>query len=148
MIALLLPPIPVAVRTGFSAHLILNVIFLILAWIPAILHAWYVLLRYDADGNKRARRASRRSVEKVGATDDARVAALKKDDPLDEKMELERGMGHQQGWYAPPPAAAKMAQPQGQDEIQKVEVPQQQEPPTYVSPTGNQAPEYARDMKY
>ena len=127
LIALLFPPLPVAIRKGCSGHLILNIILLLLAWFPAVLHAWYVLIEYDKDGQKRIDRRIRR------ARDEQRVEVLQQG----EKGPLEGG--NMQGWYAPPVApgsgvgARGVQQRDEEREIQPVVRPQ--------------TPEYARDVK-
>lgn len=124
LVAIFFPPLPVAIRKGCSGHLVLNIILLLLAWIPAVLHAWYVILEYDNDGQKKVHRRIRK------ARDEERVGALKKEAAENEKIPVDEGSGNQQGWYGPQPT-----QTQAQ-EIQSQPVPQKQE-----------VPEYARDVK-
>ncbi|KAF2216589.1 hypothetical protein CERZMDRAFT_9564, partial [Cercospora zeae-maydis SCOH1-5] len=44
ILAIILPPVPVVIRRGCSAHILLNILLCILGWIPGILHAWYIIL--------------------------------------------------------------------------------------------------------
>jgi uncharacterized membrane protein YqaE (UPF0057 family) len=46
VLAFILPPLAVFARTGCNADFVLNIVFTILGWIPGILHAWYIILRY------------------------------------------------------------------------------------------------------
>lgn len=44
IIAIFLPPLAVALRTGCGAQLLLNILLTILGWIPGVIHAWIVIL--------------------------------------------------------------------------------------------------------
>lgn len=142
LVALLFPPLPVAIRKGFSGHLILNIILLILAWIPAVIHAWYVLWAYDRNGRRKSDRKAQCAMEQE------RVAVLE-----NEKTAAEMGMGNQQGYYGPTP----MAQHAEVTKIEQEIPPQQgQQPPEYArdekneilpQPQQQEVPEYARDLK-
>lgn len=46
LLAFLFPPIPVAVKTGFSCELLLNVILFALFWLPGFIHACYVISKH------------------------------------------------------------------------------------------------------
>jgi len=48
LLAIILPPLPVAIKMGLSGHFWLNVLLTILGWIPGIIHAWYIILTYKA----------------------------------------------------------------------------------------------------
>lgn len=45
IIALLLPPLAVFLRTGCSGTLLLNIILCCFAWIPGMIHAVYIVGR-------------------------------------------------------------------------------------------------------
>lgn len=44
--AFILPPLGVFLETGCNADFLINILLTILGWIPGIIHAMYVLLRY------------------------------------------------------------------------------------------------------
>ncbi|KAK3900525.1 hypothetical protein C8A05DRAFT_17179 [Staphylotrichum tortipilum] len=47
LLAVLFPPLPVWVKRGLcSADSILNILLLILGYIPGLLHAWYIIAKY------------------------------------------------------------------------------------------------------
>ncbi|GAM88971.1 hypothetical protein ANO11243_070050 [Dothideomycetidae sp. 11243] len=46
IIALFLPPIPVLIRRGCGAEFLISIGLTVLAWIPGIIYAWYIILRY------------------------------------------------------------------------------------------------------
>ncbi|EUC64363.1 stress response RCI peptide protein, putative [Rhizoctonia solani AG-3 Rhs1AP] len=41
-IALLVPPIPVFIKRGCSADVLINILLWVLGWIPGVIHAWSV----------------------------------------------------------------------------------------------------------
>ncbi|KIJ97727.1 hypothetical protein K443DRAFT_681292 [Laccaria amethystina LaAM-08-1] len=43
--AILLPPLPVFMKRGCEIDLWINIILCIFAWIPGIIHAWWVIAR-------------------------------------------------------------------------------------------------------
>lgn len=49
ILACFCPPIVVFIKLGFSPHLLLNIVLFMLAGIPGILHAWYIVLKYPDD---------------------------------------------------------------------------------------------------
>ncbi|KAI5205031.1 hypothetical protein E4T39_03156 [Aureobasidium subglaciale] len=53
LLAIILPPLPVAKRTGIDHHFVINIILTICGWIPGVLHAWYIILRFP-DGKRAA----------------------------------------------------------------------------------------------
>ncbi|KAG2161344.1 hypothetical protein VTO58DRAFT_110204 [Aureobasidium pullulans] len=55
LLAIVLPPLACAARTGCDHHFIINIILTICGWIPGVLHAWYIILRFP-DGKDAARR--------------------------------------------------------------------------------------------
>ncbi|KAJ1302013.1 hypothetical protein OPQ81_000848 [Rhizoctonia solani] len=46
-LALLVPPIPVFVKRGCSADVIINILLWILGWIPGVIHAWWIISKYE-----------------------------------------------------------------------------------------------------
>jgi len=44
--AILLPPLGVFLEIGFSGHFWLNIILTLLGYIPGIIHALYIILKY------------------------------------------------------------------------------------------------------
>ncbi|GAB7354225.1 hypothetical protein MBLNU459_g4768t2 [Dothideomycetes sp. NU459] len=57
IIAIFLPPLAVLLRTGCGGSFLINIVLTILGWIPGILHAWYVIVRYPS--HRRVRRERR-----------------------------------------------------------------------------------------
>ncbi|TKA66958.1 hypothetical protein B0A55_09030 [Friedmanniomyces simplex] len=53
LLAIFLPPLAVLLRTGCDGNFLLNIILLFLGWIPAVLHAWYVILAHPSAGQRR-----------------------------------------------------------------------------------------------
>ncbi|KKZ60115.1 hypothetical protein EMCG_05140 [[Emmonsia] crescens] len=52
IIAVLFPPIAVWVKVGVcSADSLINIALLILGYVPGLLHAWYIILKYPEDDN-------------------------------------------------------------------------------------------------
>ncbi|PQE22982.1 Plasma membrane proteolipid 3 protein [Rutstroemia sp. NJR-2017a BBW] len=47
IIAIFLPPVAVFLKTGLGADFVINICLTILAWIPGVLHAWYVISKND-----------------------------------------------------------------------------------------------------
>lgn len=45
VLAIIFPPLVVAIETGCGIDLCINLLFTLLGWIPGILHAWYILCR-------------------------------------------------------------------------------------------------------
>ncbi len=43
ILALLLPPVAVALRHGIGKDFLINVLLTLLGWIPGVIHAFYVL---------------------------------------------------------------------------------------------------------
>ncbi|KAK5137234.1 hypothetical protein LTR08_000204 [Meristemomyces frigidus] len=44
IIAVFLPPVAVVIRAGCGASLLINIVLLFLGWLPAVFHAWFVIL--------------------------------------------------------------------------------------------------------
>ena len=47
-IALFLPPLAVLLRRGCSLDLLINLLLTFHGWLPGVLHAWYIVLRYNS----------------------------------------------------------------------------------------------------
>ncbi|KAF2225857.1 hypothetical protein BDZ85DRAFT_279518 [Elsinoe ampelina] len=62
LLAVFLPPVAVLVRRGCRGSFWLNILLTILGWIPGVIHAWYVILRYPTVTVDRAAPAPRRTV--------------------------------------------------------------------------------------
>ena len=45
-LAVLLPPLPVAVKRGFSLDLLINVVLFIFLYLPGLIHALYIISKY------------------------------------------------------------------------------------------------------
>ncbi|KAK0744909.1 hypothetical protein B0T21DRAFT_358640 [Apiosordaria backusii] len=57
IMAIFLPPVAVFLKRGCDAHFFLNILLTILAWLPGMIHAMYVVVRYPGDlGDRRARK--------------------------------------------------------------------------------------------
>lgn len=47
VMAVILPPLPVAIKSGVcSGAFFLNILLFILAYIPGVIHAWYIILKH------------------------------------------------------------------------------------------------------
>lgn len=46
VLAVFLPPLAVIVRRGCRGSFWLNILLTILGWLPGVIHAWYIILRY------------------------------------------------------------------------------------------------------
>jgi uncharacterized membrane protein YqaE (UPF0057 family) len=46
-LAIWLPFLPVAMRRGCSADLLINIMLCILGWIPGVIHAWYIISKTE-----------------------------------------------------------------------------------------------------
>ncbi len=46
ILAILLPPVGVFMEVGFKGHFWLNVLLTLLGYIPGIIHALYVIMKY------------------------------------------------------------------------------------------------------
>jgi len=44
IIAIFIPPLVVLLRAGCGANLLINIVLLFLGWIPAVLHAWFIII--------------------------------------------------------------------------------------------------------
>lgn len=45
VLAILLPPLAVALREGLAPHFWANIALTLVAWVPGVIHALYVVLR-------------------------------------------------------------------------------------------------------
>ncbi|KAK3987222.1 putative plasma membrane proteolipid 3 [Cladorrhinum sp. PSN332] len=52
LMAILLPPVAVFLKKGCGAQFLINVLLCILGWLPGVLHAFYVVLRYPGDSGR------------------------------------------------------------------------------------------------
>ena len=50
VLAIFLPPFPVLIKRGFSFDLLLNVFLSFLAYLPGLIHSWYIIVKYKDDG--------------------------------------------------------------------------------------------------
>ncbi|WWD19571.1 hypothetical protein CI109_104032 [Kwoniella shandongensis] len=46
-VALFIPPIPVFLKAGIGAQLLINILLWILGWIPGVLHAWWIITKHE-----------------------------------------------------------------------------------------------------
>lgn len=46
ILAIILPPLGVFLQVGLGKHFWINVVLTILGWLPGIIHAIYVILKY------------------------------------------------------------------------------------------------------
>ena len=46
-LALFIPPVPVFLKRGCGADVLINVCLWILGWIPGVIHAWYIISRNE-----------------------------------------------------------------------------------------------------
>ncbi|KAG5974971.1 plasma membrane proteolipid Pmp3 [Claviceps citrina] len=46
ILAIILPPVGVFLETGCGSHLLINILLTILGYIPGIIHALYVILKF------------------------------------------------------------------------------------------------------
>ncbi|KAK4173929.1 putative plasma membrane proteolipid 3 [Triangularia setosa] len=54
IMAIFLPPVAVFLKRGCDAHFFINILLTILAWLPGMIHAFYVVVRYPGDlGDRR-----------------------------------------------------------------------------------------------
>ena len=63
IIAIFLPPLTVLIRTGCGLQVLVSIVLTLLAWIPGVIHAWFIILEYPSYRKRRQRR--QRSGEKV-----------------------------------------------------------------------------------
>ncbi len=61
IVAILLPPLAVAVREQLGVQFWLNLVLTLIGWVPGVIHALYIVLRrkYEADTYAQPRRAER-----------------------------------------------------------------------------------------
>ncbi|KAJ7740703.1 hypothetical protein DFH07DRAFT_838839 [Mycena maculata] len=46
IVAIILPPLGVFLERGCGADLLINILLTILGWIPGVIHALYIILKY------------------------------------------------------------------------------------------------------
>merc|ERR1712169_28768 len=46
-LALFLPPVPVFIKRGCGADLLINIALDFLGWIPGVIHAWYIISKTE-----------------------------------------------------------------------------------------------------
>ncbi|CUA74516.1 hypothetical protein RSOLAG22IIIB_11276 [Rhizoctonia solani] len=46
-LALLIPPVPVFIKRGCSADVIINILLWVLGWIPGVIHAWWIISKNE-----------------------------------------------------------------------------------------------------
>ena len=113
LLALILPPVPVLLRTGCSPHLIINILLTILAWFPGVLHAWWVLYRQHS-ARQHSTGLGQRDIEQRRFSNGGLVfvAPRQKDNVTGAMVGNETLVGHasgngnMQGYYGPPPEAS------------------------------------------
>ncbi|EGP90052.1 unnamed protein product [Zymoseptoria tritici ST99CH_1A5] len=66
IIAIFFPPAAVIVRRGCHMDLVINIILLFLAWIPGIVHAWYIIATYPSLRQRHRRARERRRSQLIG----------------------------------------------------------------------------------
>jgi uncharacterized membrane protein YqaE (UPF0057 family) len=47
LLAIFVPPVPVAMLAGCGADLIISIVFTLFAWIPGVIHAWWIISKHD-----------------------------------------------------------------------------------------------------
>ncbi|QRV81945.1 plasma membrane proteolipid [Ceratobasidium sp. AG-Ba] len=46
-VALLVPPLPVFMKRGCSADVLINILLWVLGWIPGVIHAWWIISKNE-----------------------------------------------------------------------------------------------------
>jgi len=46
VLAVFIPPIPVFMKTGLGADVLINILLWILGWIPGVIHSWWIIGRH------------------------------------------------------------------------------------------------------
>jgi len=46
-LALFLPPLAVFLKTGCDSNFLINICLSILGWIPGVIHAWWVISKFE-----------------------------------------------------------------------------------------------------
>ncbi|RXK37770.1 hypothetical protein M231_04926 [Tremella mesenterica] len=47
VVAIFVPPVPVFLKRGCAADLFINILLWILGWIPGVLHAFWIISKYE-----------------------------------------------------------------------------------------------------
>ncbi|KAL6703813.1 hypothetical protein ACN47E_009032 [Coniothyrium glycines] len=59
-LAIWLPFLPVIMRRGCSADVLINLLLCVLGWIPGIIHAWYIISKTEVHPGSLGRADGRR----------------------------------------------------------------------------------------
>ncbi|ROW06685.1 hypothetical protein VPNG_06755 [Cytospora leucostoma] len=54
ILAIFLPPLAVFFKRGCAADFLINICLTILGWIPGLLHAWWIISKYEKPAALRA----------------------------------------------------------------------------------------------
>jgi uncharacterized membrane protein YqaE (UPF0057 family) len=46
-LAIFIPPVAVFLKTGCDSNFIINILLTILGWLPGVIHAWWVITRFE-----------------------------------------------------------------------------------------------------
>ena len=46
-LAIFIPPVAVLLKRGCGADLLINIVLTILCWLPGVIHAWWVISKYE-----------------------------------------------------------------------------------------------------
>lgn len=46
-LALFIPPVPVFVKRGCGADVLINILLWVLGWIPGVIHAFYIISKFE-----------------------------------------------------------------------------------------------------
>ncbi|KAK3703450.1 plasma membrane proteolipid Pmp3 [Vermiconidia calcicola] len=105
ILALFLPPLTVVLRRGVGADLLINILLTCLAWLPGVLHAWYIIVKTP---NHRERHRVEKRVVETRPRSRSRSTTGKRshDGYTPPPMAQHGGNGYygQQTGYAPAPA--------------------------------------------
>ncbi|KAI5476688.1 hypothetical protein MNV49_007402 [Pseudohyphozyma bogoriensis] len=47
LLAIFLPPVSVFIKRGCAADFWINICLFILGWIPGVIHAWWIISKYE-----------------------------------------------------------------------------------------------------
>ena len=108
VLAFFLPPLPVFIKTGCSGNFLLNLLLTLIAWFPGIIHAIWVVWRYEATYKLDPTNESRRGGDYFRYT--GPDAGRERDGITGAYVERgtagnEQWQGNMQGYYGPPPSA-------------------------------------------
>ncbi|KAK0523616.1 hypothetical protein OC834_001916 [Tilletia horrida] len=57
-LAIFLPPASVGIKRGCGADVIINIALTVLAWLPGLIHAWYIVAKYPEPDTTHAHRVA------------------------------------------------------------------------------------------